>query len=285
MADSQLGKFHSCLKLARAFRACPMALAGMESLRPLDDKSRDDPEEAPHSEPPRTQEAISQPGLDQALVRLLDGFRTITDVPLSPGVPVPGGKKATPVSEPGGVLEGLPPGIVDLVMPTVNAALPLPNKIGDAPGVLSSLTVEQIWRSVISDSVESTSANAGVFSGSVPNTLRDGSETLASNIALRIAESFIGRLLSAGFNPSGRASPLSESSTSTSTPPKESSGANPRTIAGLATAGAATVGAGILFASGRGRGGGRGVSSPSPRGAGGKFFEAGKKFPILNPAR
>lgn len=279
MADAALGKWHSCLKMGRAFRACPLMSAGVESsLRPGVESERDTEDDAPRDRPTRPQESISQPGLDQALVRLLDGFRNVEGVPLSPGIPAPGGAGVrTPKTRPGGILEGLPPGIRDLVDPVL-AGAGAPVRAGSGASVINGSFVEELWRSLILDQVELTSANTGVLLGPLEDSLRGSSESMASITAMRIAESFIGKLLNAGFNPSGGASPSPVSSTSTSSSPNN----RVKQVAGASVAGAAAVGAGILHKT-RGGGGGRGVSSPSPRGAGGKFFEAGKKFPILQP--
>ncbi len=278
MAVEALSKWHSCLKMGRAFRACPMALAGIESSLRREDDSEDD---ETRKQLGRPQESPSRAGLDTAIVRLLDGFRNIP-LPQLPGG-VPAGKRPAGAREPfraPAAVAGLPSPLLDLVKPIVEGTPEIARR--NVPQFINPSLVEELWRSLISDQVELSSANAGLLEGPLMDILRGKSEEMASNAALRIAESFIGKLLGTGFNPSGGESRPVVSSTPTNT---QESRVNARTVGGLAAAGAAATGAGILFKTRGGRGGGRGVSSPSPRGAGGKFFEAGKKFPILNPAR
>lgn len=271
MVGSALEQWHSCLKMGRAFRACPMVLAGIESSgrreRPLREDDTDTPDEDPKE---RTQESISQLGLQTALERLLDGFRSIGDIPLGEGVPGRSGKE---------IVAGVPAAALPFVGPVLDGVPSIP-KMAQLPNFLTSGFTEEVWRSLFLDKVELTSANAGVLRRSPLDIFRRGSENEAWTIALRIAESFVGRLLNSALSPSGQSS--SVSSTAIGTSPKE--GVNVKQVAGASAAGAALVGAGILAKTRRG-GGGRGVSSPSPRGGGGKFFEAGKKFPILQPAR
>ncbi len=240
-----LAKWHSCLKMGRAFRACPLALAAMESLRSRDRQSDSEDERPDDPNPPRTQTVPSQALLDTALVRLIEGFKNPVRNPLSPKVPNP-----TPGKE------------------------RVPERL------LNGGFIEEIWRSVISDPVELLSGNAGVLLGPVNDLLKSKSPEEALITALRIGESFIGKLLQTGFKPSTSPSGVSSSPTVTPSTPKKGRSLV-KDVAGGAVAGAAAVGAGVLFKSGRGGRGG--VSQPFPRGGGGKFFEAGRKFPILQP--
>lgn len=278
-----LSKWHSCSKLGKAFRACPLMIAGAESSPRRETSSEKELDEPPDGDPPpRTQETLSQPGMDTALITLLRGLET--PAPLSPNVPAPGGAGKRP-DRVLGLPPGLPEGIRALVGPVIPRGVMVPGESGGLSGVLNVEIVEAMWRNLISEKVELTSTNAGPFLGPVLDSLTRGSEQTASMLALRIAESFIGKLLQQALRPSGTASPSFVSTTPTSTSPKEgqSKGVPAKTIGGLAVAGTAAVGAGILHKTRGGRGGGRGVSSPSPRGAGGKFFQAGQKFPILQP--
>lgn len=250
-----LAKWHSCLKMGRAFRACPMALAGIESSQRRGRRSDSDEEEKPDDpNPPRTQTVPSQTGLDSALVTLIRGFAGARETPLSPNIPG--------LAEP---LKGRDP--------------------GKAPGTVDFLQnglVEELWKSLISDPVELLSGNAGVLLGPVNELLQSNSPDEAFNTALRIGESFVGKLLQAVFKPSSNRSNVSSMPTATQ-PPLKQGRSLVKDVAGGSIAAAAAVGSGILFARGRGGGGGRGVSQPVPRGGGGKFFEAGRKFPILQP--
>ncbi len=246
-----LAKWHSCLKMARAFRACPMALAGIESLQPRKTGSDPDDERPGGQPPPRTQTVPSQTGLDSALVTLIRGFAGARETPLSPNIPG--------LPEP---LKGRTSG----------------QKVGTVDFLQNGL-VEELWRSVISDPVELLSGNAGVLLGPVNELLQSGSKEEALTTALRIGESFIGRLLESAFNPSTSTSNVSSRRTATQTGQKK--GRNlVKDVAGGSIAAASAVGAGLLF---KNRGGRGGVSRPFPRGGGGKFFEAGRKFPILQP--
>ncbi len=268
MAVSQLNRWHSCMKMGRAFRACPLAISGIESSkRPLDDSEDDDETKRKQ---PRTQEAISQPGLDKALITLLDGFRSLEGAKISPDVPRPGGQKIR-----GLVPEGAMPLVEDLVK-----LIPDNLGTGPVPDLLNSNVVEVLWRSLFSESQGLMTANEGFSRESLSDTLSGSSLNEAWISALRIAESFLGKLLDVGFAPSTTTSLLSTSPTST---PQKGSGISAQTIGGLSAAGAAAIGAGILFKTRGSKGGGRGVSQPSPRGGGGKFFQAGVKSPVLLP--